>query len=236
MTLQNQNILIIGGSSGFGLATAQLAQAEGARIVIASRAPEKARTLLGEQIETYTLDVAQEQQVKTFFADYNRVFDHILFSSAKPGTALLLNANTEEDRQSFDKKYWGSYYVAKYGIPKLAEHGSLTFVGGVAPDKVMATTATMSAINYAQIGLARTLAVEVAPRRINVVAPGITDTPSWYSLTTQERTAFFAELAQQLPVGKVGDAEDLAESVLFLMKNSYITGTVLQVDGGHRLI
>jgi NAD(P)-dependent dehydrogenase (short-subunit alcohol dehydrogenase family) len=236
MTLQNQTILVVGGSSGIGLAAAHLALTEGARIVIASRSPEKARALLGNQIETAALDMSEEAQVKAFFENYYGTFQHILVSSAMPGSVALLEENTAEARKTFDTKYWGSYYVAKYGIPKLAEHGSLTFVTGVVPFKVMAGTTTMAAINSAQIGLARTLALEVAPRRVNVVSPGITDTSAWKKLPAEEREAFLTGLAKQLPAGKVGEPTDLAESVLFLMKNSYITGTVLHVEGGHQLI
>lgn len=153
-----------------------------------------------------------------------------------PGSAPLLEEKTAEARKTFDTKYWGSYYVAKYGIPRLAERGSLTFVTGVVPFKVRAGTTTMAAINSAQIGLARTLALEVAPRRVNVVSPGITATSAWEKFPEQEREAFLTGLAKQLPAGKIGEPIDLAESVLFLMKNSYITGTVLHVEGGNQLI
>ena len=236
MTLQNQSLLIVGGSSGIGLATARLALTEGAHVVIASRSPEKARTLLGKHIETTPLDMSEEAQVKAFFEHYRGTFQHILVSSAMPGTSVLLEENTAQARTIFDTKYLGSYYVAKYGIPKLAERGSLTFVTGVVPFKVMVGTTTMAAINSALIGLTRTLAVEVAPRRVNVVSPGITATSAWEKLPGQEREAFLTGLAQQLPAGKVGEPTDLAESVLFLMKNSYMTGTVLHVEGGHQLI
>lgn len=236
MTLQNQSILVVGGSSGIGLAAAHLALTEGAHIVIASRFPEKARALLRNQIETATLDMSEEAQVKAFFENYSGTFQHILVSSAMPGSSVLLEENTAEARKTFDTKYWGSYHVAKYGIPKLAERGSLTFVTGVVPFKVMTGTATMAAINSALIGLARTLALEVAPRRVNVVSPGITDTSAWEKLPDEERKAFLSGLAKQLPTRRVGEPTDLAESVLFMMKNSYITGTVLHVEGGHQLI
>jgi len=236
MSLQSQNILVVGGSSGIGLAVAHLALTEGAHIVIASRSPEKARTSLGKQIETVTLDMSQEQQVQTFFEHHDGIFHHILVSSITPETAALLEEKTADARQTFDTKYWGSYYIAKYGIPKMAEHGSLTFISGYVGFKAKKGAATMAAINLALLGLARTLALEVAPRRVNVVAPGIIDTPAWQKYSAQVREAWFSDLAKQLPVGKVGEPTDLAESVLFLMKNTYITGMTLHVDGGQLLM
>ena len=138
--------------------------------------------------------MSEETQVKAFFENYSGTFQHIVVSSAMPGSSVLLEENTAEARKTFDTKYWGSYYVAKYGIPKLAERGSLIFVTGVVPFKVMTGTATMAAINSALIGLARTLALEVGPRRVNVVSPGITDTSAWEKLPDGERNAFLSEL------------------------------------------
>jgi NAD(P)-dependent dehydrogenase (short-subunit alcohol dehydrogenase family) len=236
MSLQNQTVFIVGGTSGIGLAAAQLALAEGAQVTVASRSPEKARAALGEQVETVTLDMSQEAQVKTFFTTYAGFFDHLVVSSASPDTMPLLQEETTVARHIFDTKFWGSYYVAKYGAPKLTEHGSLTFVSGLVAFRPMDGAATMAAINAALIGFARTLALELAPRRVNVISPGITDTPAWHAMPERERRQFLSSLAQQLPVGKVGEASDLAEGILFLMKNAYTTGTVLHVEGGKELI
>jgi len=118
----------------------------------------------------------------------------------------------------------------------LASQGSLTLVSGVVAFKSDEGISSLAAVNAAIVGLAQTLALELSPVRVNVVSPGIIDTPARAGMPEQDRRAFYQNIAQQLPVQKVGVAEEVAQGILFLMDNTFTTGTVLHVDGGHRLV
>jgi NAD(P)-dependent dehydrogenase (short-subunit alcohol dehydrogenase family) len=239
MALAEKKILIVGGSSGIGLATAQAAVAAGARVMITGRSPEKlaqARALLGNVVETAAFDMTQEQEVQAFFEGQHRTYDHLVISSASPSSGPFLQVEPARARQLFDIKFWGEYSIARYGAPKVAPQGSLTFVSGVVAFKAMKGSAPLAAVNAAIVSLAQTLALELAPVRVNVVSPGIIDTPARAGMPEQTRRTFYHNIAQQLPVQKVGEAEEVAQGIVFLMDNPFTTGTVLHVDGGHRLV
>lgn len=239
MTLAEKKVLIVGGSSGIGLATAQAAVAAGAQVMITGRSPEKlaqAKVLLGGAVETGAFDMTREQEVQAFFADQDRIYDHLVISSASPSAGPFLQVEPARARQLFDIKFWGEYSIARYGASKIASQGSLTFVSGVVAFKAMKGSAALAAVNAAIVGLAQTLALELSPVRVNVVSPGIIGTPARAGMPEQARRAFYHSIAQQLPVQKVGGAEEVAQGIIFLMDNTFTTGSVLHVDGGHRLV
>ncbi|WP_058301127.1 SDR family oxidoreductase [Gorillibacterium timonense] len=235
--LQGQRIVIIGGSSGIGLETARGALAQGAEIVIASRSEDKlrkAKEKLGAKVETYQLDTTQEQQVKSFF-DTIGSFDHLVVTAAATSGGGFLETDTAKVRELFENKFWGQYYAAKYGAPKLSPNGSITLFAGVVAYKAMVGSSALGAVNAAVASLGQTLALELAPLRVNVVSPGIIDTPSRIGMPEEARRSFYEGVASKLPVKRVGRAEDVAHSVLYLLQNGFVTGTVLHVEGGHLL-
>jgi NAD(P)-dependent dehydrogenase (short-subunit alcohol dehydrogenase family) len=118
----------------------------------------------------------------------------------------------------------------------LSKNGSITFFSGFSAWKPVAGTALIAAVDGALAAFCRSLAVELAPIRVNVMAPGVVATLMWQGVPEDQRQAFFASVSEQLPVKRMGSLEDMADAVLYLMQNSFITGTVLHVDGGHRLI
>ncbi|WP_064203380.1 SDR family oxidoreductase [Brevibacillus brevis] len=236
--LHNQKIVIIGGSSGIGLETAKQAVALGAGVIIASRSEEKlqkAKESLGSKASAYTLDITDEQQVQAFFEKVG-TFDHLVVSAAETSGGSFLQTDTAQARKLFDNKFWGQYYAAKYGATKISTNGSITLFSGVVAYKAMIGSSALGAVNAAVSNLGQTLALELAPIRVNIVSPGIIDTPSRSKMPEDVRENFYSTLADKLPVKRVGQAKDVAQSVLYLLQNSFVTGTVLHVEGGHILL
>ncbi|NQX71628.1 SDR family oxidoreductase [Paenibacillus alba] len=235
--LHNQKVVIIGGSSGIGLETAKQVIARGADVIIASRSEDKllkAKELLGAKAAVYSLDTTDEQQVQSFFQQIGP-FDHLVISAAETSGGSFLHTETAQARQLFENKFWGQYYAAKYGAPHMSTNGSITLFSGVVAYKSMIGSSTLGAVNAAVSNLGQTLALELAPLRVNVVSPGIIDTPSRSKMAEEARNVLYATVAGKLPVKRVGTAEDVAQSVLYLLQNSFVTGTVLHVEGGHLL-
>ncbi|WP_342419100.1 SDR family oxidoreductase [Paenibacillus sp. FSL H8-0168] len=235
--MQNQNIVIIGGSSGIGLETAKQVISLGAEVVIASRSEDKlhkAKEMLGPRAAIYVLDTSDEQQVKSFFGKVGP-YDHLIVSAAETSGGSFLQLETDQARKLFENKFWGQYYAAKYGASQLSTEGSITLFSGVVAYKPMIGSSALGAVNAAVSNLGQTLALELAPIRVNVVSPGIIDTPSRSKMPENTRNQFYDTVAHKLPVKRVGLAEDVARGVIYLIQNQFVTGTVLHVDGGHIL-
>ncbi|MGZ0038886.1 SDR family oxidoreductase [Paenibacillus ottowii] len=235
--MQNQKIVIIGGSSGIGLETAKQVISLGAEVVIASRSEDKlhkAKEMLGPRATIYVLDTTDEQQVKSFFEKVG-TYDHLIVSAAETSGGSFLQSETTAARQLFENKFWGQYYAAKYGASQLSNQGSITLFSGVVAYKPMIGSSVLGAVNAAVSNLGQTLALELAPIRVNVVSPGIIDTPSRSKMPENARNQFYNTVANKLPVNRVGLAEDVARGVLYLIENQFVTGTILHVDGGHIL-
>ncbi|QDY84759.1 SDR family oxidoreductase [Paenibacillus polymyxa] len=235
--MQNQKIVIIGGSSGIGLETAKQVISLGAEVVIASRSEDKlhkAKEMLGPRATIYVLDTTDEQQVKSFFEKVGS-YDHLIVSAAETSGGSFLQSETTAARKLFENKFWGQYYAAKYGASQLSNQGSITLFSGVVAYKPMIGSSALGAVNAAVSNLGQTLALELAPIRVNVVSPGIIDTPSRSKMPENTRNQFYNTVANKLPVNRVGLAEDVARGVLYLIENQFVTGTILHVDGGHIL-
>lgn len=235
--LKGKKVLIIGGSSGIGFESAKQVIAQGAEVIIASRSENKlqnAKEHLGASATAFTLDTTQEQQVQSFFEKVGQ-FDHLVVSAAETSGGSFLHTNTAQARQLFENKFWGQYYAAKYGAPKVLPHGSITLFSGVVAYKSMVGSSILGAVNAAISNLGQTLALELAPIRVNIISPGIIDTPSRSKMPEETRNHFYATVGNKLPVKRIGRAEDVAQSVLYLLQNSFVTGTVLHVEGGHIL-
>jgi NAD(P)-dependent dehydrogenase (short-subunit alcohol dehydrogenase family) len=238
MSLKEKKVVIIGGSSGMGLASAKAAAAEGAYVLIAGRSRENLQKALDEiegEADGHTLDVTREDEVRDFFTGLG-TFDHLVTTAATGAVGPFMEIESAAVRSVFESKFWGQYYAARYGATGIQPGGSITMFAGVASQKPLPGLVAYAAVNGAIEGLCRTLAVELAPLRVNVVSPGIVMTPAYRGMPEQEREAMFRTLADKLPVKRVGRPEDVARTVLYLMQNGYTTGTVLYVDGGHRLV
>jgi NAD(P)-dependent dehydrogenase (short-subunit alcohol dehydrogenase family) len=240
MSLKGQRVVVIGGSSGMGLAVARAAAADGADVVMAARGKERlerARAAIGGTVRSQVLDARDEAAVGAFFEQLGAL-DHLVCTAHESGAGIgAMRPFPEMDiaaaRRFMDGKFWSQVIAARYAVARLSPHGSITLVSGVASRKAMPRHTAIASVNGAIEAFARALAHEIRPRRVNVVAPGLTATPTYDALPDRDRAALFAARSAHLPVGRVGTPEDIAETVLYLMKSGYSTGTVVDIDGGH---
>jgi NAD(P)-dependent dehydrogenase (short-subunit alcohol dehydrogenase family) len=238
MSLKSKKVVVLGGSSGMGLATAKAAAAEGAHIVITGRSTEKlnaAKGQLPEDAIAESLDVADEAGTRALFQRIGHV-DHIFITAATVTLAGNLATDSDTLRPAMDTRFWGSLYAAKYGAAQMKNGGSITLMSGVSAVRPRRGSSVGSASCGAVEAFARSLALELAPIRVNTIRPGFIDTPLVDSLVGDRKGDLLAMEAARLPVKRTGTSEDIAEAVLFLMKNGFVTGITLTVDGGHSLI
>jgi NAD(P)-dependent dehydrogenase (short-subunit alcohol dehydrogenase family) len=239
MSLEGKRVVILGGSSGLGLAVARAAAAEGASIVIASSRQarvDEALSTLPAETAGHVLDLADEEKVKSLFAKLGR-FDHLLFTA---GETLQLGQLPETDiaaaRGFFNLRFWGAYMAAKYGSGSIRAGGSIVFTSGTAGARPRSGWSLGASVCAAMEGLTRALAIELAPIRVNLVAPGMVKTPLWANVPEDQRENMYRQAAERLPVGHVGEPDEVAGAYLYLMRQTYITGQVLNVDGGGTLV
>jgi NAD(P)-dependent dehydrogenase (short-subunit alcohol dehydrogenase family) len=229
--LKDTRILVVGGSSGIGLATAAAAAA-GAAVTIASRSQAKldaALTGLGLKARAVILDTGDEVAVARFFAG-EAAWDHIVISAAQTASGPVRTLALADAKAAMESKFWGAYRVAR--AARIAERGSLTFVSGVLSVRPSPGAVLQGAINAALEALARGLALELAPIRVNAVSPGLIATPLWSAMADDKREAMFAGATARLPARRIGQPEDIAKAVLFLATTPFATGSTVRVDGG----
>lgn len=228
-------VVVFGGSSGVGLAVAAAARAAGAEVVLAARGREKlerALARLGEGARGEVVDGRDERQVDDLFARLGPI-DHLVLpaGSTTPGGEFTKMTRTAM-RATFEDKLWAQLNPAFAGARSLRRGGSITFFSGGAAHRAIRGMANVAAVNGALEALVPTLALELAPSRVNAISPGTLDTPYWTGVPDEAKQAIFARTADALPAGRVGTAEDVAAAVLFLLGSSFTTGIVLRVDGG----
>lgn len=237
-----KRVLIAGGSSGMGEALAGRMLKEGAEVTIVGRSGQRlsaARHRLPdpERVRIYAADITTEDQVARLFDEVGEL-DHIVSTAADLDGAyeLLPNLPLAAVQRALESKVLGPILLAKHGAPRLSRSGSITFTSGIAAYRPLARGAAVATINAALEGLVRALAVELAPIRVNAVSPGWVDTPIWTFVAGDAKNERLEAMAKRLPVGRVGQADDIADAIGFLMGNGFTTGTVLHVEGGHRLV
>ncbi len=239
MSMHGQRVVVLGGSSGIGLATAQAAGRAGAGVVIASsrRARvDEALAMLPEGAEGHALDLTDAAAVEALFGRIG-AFDHLVFTA---GETLMLGSLADTDlaaaQRFFALRYWGAFTAAKFGSPHLRPGGSITFTTGTAGRRPRPGWSLGASVCSAVEGLTRALAVELAPLRVNAVAPGLVKTPLWAGMGEGDRETLYAGAVARLPVGHAGEPAEIAETYLYLMRQSYGTGQVIVVDGGGSLV
>lgn len=234
--IQDQQVIIFGGSSGIGLATARALRAAGARVTIVSRSQDKleaaAREIPG--LATAAVDATDTQAVKRYF-DQVDAFDHLIITVGGGAPPAPFHEISEAGfRKSFDDKFWAHFAIAQAGRRKLARGGSITFITGAAARRAVPTMVPYAAINGAIEAMVGPMALALAPIRVNAVAPGVIDTPFWGGMPAAARQGFFAQMGGKLPAGRVGSPDDVALAVRYLAENGFVTGSILDVEGGLR--
>jgi NAD(P)-dependent dehydrogenase (short-subunit alcohol dehydrogenase family) len=233
MWLKDKTVVILGGSSGIGLATAQAALTEGAMVIITSRSRERlaaARARLESDVRAIALDVTDEAGTRALFAGLEQV-DHVFITAGRVTFDPRLAPESAGMRPALDQRFWGALYAAKYAATRMGGGGSITFMSGTAAIRPLRGASVATASCGAVEAFARSLAVDLAPIRVNTVQPGLVDTP-FLDLLGDRRQALIDEYSRRLPVGRPGRPEEIADAVLFLMRNQFVTGITLTVDGG----
>ena len=229
--LQGSRVIVLGGSSGIGLATAQAAAVAGAHVTIASRSAERldaALAGLGPLAARQVLDTREDAAVAEFFG--RAAWDHLVIAAAETRTGGARTLPMDDAYAAMDSKFWGAYRAAREA--RIREGGSITLVAGGLAIKPSAGGVLQGAINAALESLGRGLALELAPIRVNTISPGLIETP----LQTRLGDAAWQKRREgaiaHLPLHRVGQAEDIAQAILFLMTSAFTTGATLRVDGG----
>jgi NAD(P)-dependent dehydrogenase (short-subunit alcohol dehydrogenase family) len=237
--LQNKRVIIVGGSSGIGLAVAELAASQGAKIVIASSNAErvqKAVESVGGEVKGQAVDVSDERAVETFFAKLG-AFDHLVFTA---GDSLHLynlpTTDLKQARRAFELRYWAALAAVKYGSPHIRNGGSVVLTTGIAGQRPQKGWVVAASVCGTVEALTRALAIELAPIRVNAVSPGVVRTNLWQSMTAAERERLYESVGNRLPVGRVGKPHDIAQAYLYLMQEGFSTGQTVVVDGGTVLV
>lgn len=235
MTLTGQRVVVIGGSSGMGLATAQAAAHAGAAVTIASSDKgrlDKALAQIPEGADAVVTDTREEDSVAALFEHVGRL-DHLVYTAGDAVTPnKLADMSLADARQRMDVRFWGFVMTAKCAALRMSPNGSISVTSGTVGVRPAPGFAFGAAGVGAIEGLARGLAVELAPVRVNVVRAGAVRTPMWEVMPEAQREALFATMAKRTLTGAIGEPEQIAATHLYLMQNGFVTGTVITVDGG----
>lgn len=227
--LAGRRTLIVGAGGGVGGATARLFHAHGARVIPTGR-PGAGLDAVAEAVGAppEPLDMLDPAAVTRVFE--GAAFDHVVIAAASTTSGSVEALPLDKAKASMESKFWGAYTVARAAI--ISDGGSLTFVSGFLSRRPSASAVLQGAINAALEALGRGLALERAPVRVNTVSPGLVDTPLWAGLPDEARAAMFERARASLPARRVGRPEDVAQAILLVATNPYMTGATVTVDGG----
>jgi NAD(P)-dependent dehydrogenase (short-subunit alcohol dehydrogenase family) len=235
--LAGQTVVVIGGSAGIGLETARRARAEGADVVIAARNPERLARAAEEigASRTAAFDALDAEQLTSFLDDLGPI-DHVLWTGSGPYYAPLADLDLAEVRRDIESHLLVPVAIARHAVGRVRDGGTLLFIGGTGGRRIHAGLGLISALTAAMPALVATLALEIAPVRVNLIAAGFVDTPLSASLLGDGLEARREELRSTLPIRRVVGPEDVAALAVHLMANTALTGATYDIDGGQQLV
>lgn len=232
-------VAILGGSSGIGLAAVRHLAGAGYEVIATGRDADKLRAAVAGMegsVRTEAFDSAQRDALEQFFHKVGTV-DHLVIAlSGGDGAGPFKELDLAALRRGFEAKFWPHVQAAQVALPFLRQGGSVTFVTAISARIANPGTSGLAAINAAIEAMVPVLARELAPTRVNAVSPGVVETPWWNAMPVEDRQAFFAQHASELPVARIGQPDDVAQAIAFLVGNGYTTGTIMECDGGLHLL
>lgn len=232
--LRGRRVVVVGGTSGIGLATAELAAHVGAKVTVIGRDTERLRQLCELHPEWVCLqaDLRHDMQIAEAFTQIDTV-NHVFISAGTVAATPILETDFDALRASFEERVFGVLRVVRAAVPKMAS-GSITFTSGDLVDRPVAGMSAVTAAASATESLSRSLALELAPIRFNTISPGSIDTPLYDKLFGDGRDAALEAQAARLPGKRVGRSDEVARLVLTVMSVAYINASVIPIDGGLR--
>jgi NAD(P)-dependent dehydrogenase (short-subunit alcohol dehydrogenase family) len=236
--LAGQTVVVIGASAGIGLETARQVRAGGGRLVLVGRNPERLQKAADElqPVSTAAFDAADTDRLQRFFQDLPGRVDHVLLTAGSPAYMPLDDMDIAEARNAFAQRLSMALAVALSSRDKVRDRGTLLFVGGTGGRRPDVGMSIVSAMTAALPALTANLALELAPIRANLIAPGFVDTPLSASLLGDQLEARREELRRTLPIRRVVGPQDVAALAVHIMCNEALTGATFDVDGGQQLV
>jgi NAD(P)-dependent dehydrogenase (short-subunit alcohol dehydrogenase family) len=236
--LLGQTVVVIGGSAGIGLETARRARAEGARLILTGRNPEPLQSAAGEleAQSTAAFDANDPAPLERFFHDLPATIDHVMVTAGQPHYGSLLDMDFEQARSALDTHLLLMLQVARNAVHKVRPGGTLLFMGGVGGRRTRIGLGIVSTVTAALPALTASLALELAPIRVNLIAAGFVDTPLSASLLGDELDNRRNQLRATLPIRRVVTPADVAALAVHIMANTALTGATYDIDGGQQLV
>jgi NAD(P)-dependent dehydrogenase (short-subunit alcohol dehydrogenase family) len=234
--LDGQSVLVVGRGGGIARAITLAARDAGAKVVAAGRGQEALGTAYAGEpgISTEHVDLTDEASIAALSERLGSV-DHVVSTASARARGRLADLDRDAVRMSFDTKVIGPLMLAKHLAPRMNENGSFVIFSGVAATKIAVGTMAVAITNGAADILAKSLALELAPIRVNAVSPGVIDTGAWDAFGEQGKAEYFADISGRNPARRIGTVNDIADAVLFAMTSSFLTGQTLHIDGGEPL-
>lgn len=235
-SLKDQTVLVIGRGSGLARAIVLAARDEGAQVIAAGRNQEAlGAAYVGEPgVSTEIVDLNDEASIAALGERLGTI-DHVVSTASARARGRLADLDRDAVRVSFDTKVIGPLMLAKHLAPRMGKGGSFVIFSGVAAAKIAVGTMAVAITNAAADTLARSLALELAPIRVNAISPGVIDTGAWDAFGEQGKADYFADISSRNPARRIGTIEDIAQGVLFALTNTFLTGQTLHIDGGEPL-